>query len=113
MKARQHGTLDSVTEDTTSSTESDATNRGKPVYVKDKNGNPIVQKDKNGKPVVGKDGKPVYVTVKKKSSTTTSKRVFYPGIRKKPTASKPVQKPASKPSGGKGGGNWASGLTFK
>ena len=82
MKARQHGTLDSVTEDTTSSTDSDVLRRGK---------------------VTGQ---------KKNSKTTTSKRVFYPGIRKKPAA-KPVQKPASNPSGGKGGGNWASGLTFK
>ena len=100
-KARQHGTLDSVTVDTTTSTESDATNRGKPVYVKDKDGKPVVQTDKNGKPVVGKDGKPVYVKEKKTSSTTTSKHVFYPGIRKKP---------APKPNGGKQGGNWASGL---
>ena len=86
MKARQHGTLDSVTEDTTSSTDSDVVRRGK---------------------VTGQ---------KKNSKTTTSKRVFYPGIRKKPAASqpasKPAPKPASNPSGGKGGGNWASGLKF-
>ena len=120
-KARQHGTLDSVNVDTTTSTESDATNRGKPVYVKDKDGKPVVQTDKNGNPVIGKDGKPVYVKVKKSSSTTTSKKVFYPGIRKKPAeakpqakpaAAKPQAKPAAKPSGGKQGGKWASGLTL-
>lgn len=88
-KARQHGTLDSVTEDTTSSTDSDVVHRGK---------------------VTGG---------KKNSKTTTSKKVFYPGIRKKtaaskPTAqpSKPTPKPAPKPSGGKQGGKWASGLTL-
>lgn len=88
-KARQHGTLDSVTEDTTSSTDSDVVHRGK---------------------VTGG---------KKNSKTTTSKKVFYLGIRKKtaaskPTAqpSKPTPKPAPKPSGGKQGGKWASGLTL-
>lgn len=80
-KARQHGTLDSVTEDTTESTDSDVVHRGK-------------------------------VTGKKNSKTTTSKKVFYPGVRKKPAASKPTPKPAPKPSGGKQGGNWASGLTL-
>jgi hypothetical protein len=96
-KARQHGTLDSVKVDTTTSTESDATNRGKPVYVKDKDGNPVVQKDEKGKPVVDKEGKPVYVKVKKSSSTTTSKPVYYPGIRQK-------QKPNPMHDGGRGGG---------
>lgn len=71
-KARQHGTLDSVTVNTTESTDSDVLRRGK-------------------------------VTGKKKTKKTTSKKVSYPGIRKKP---------AAKPSGGKRGGNWASGLTL-
>lgn len=113
-KARQHGTLDSEEVTKTTSTESDATNRGKPVYVKDKDGKPVVQTDKNGKHVVGKDGKPVYVKEKKTSSTTTSKKVFYPGIRKKPAANKPAAqptpKPAAKPNVGKQGGDWASSL---
>lgn len=80
-KARQHGTLDSVTVNTTDSTDSDVLRRGK-------------------------------VTGKKKTKKTTSKQVFYPGIRKKPAATKPQAKPAAKPSGGKRGGNWASGLTI-
>lgn len=80
-KARQHGTLDSVTVNTTDSTDSDVLRRGK-------------------------------VTGKKKTKKTTSKKVFYPGIRKKPAATKPQAKPAAKPSGGKQGGNWASGLTL-
>lgn len=80
-KARQHGTLDSVTVNTTDSTDSDVLRRGK-------------------------------VTGKKKTKKTTSKKVFYPGIRKKPVATKPQVKPAAKPSGGKRGGNWASGLTI-
>lgn len=80
-KARQHGTLDSVTVNTTDSTDSDVLRRGK-------------------------------VTGKKKTKKTTSKKVFYPGIRKKPAATKPQAKPAAKPSGGKRGGNWASGLTL-
>lgn len=80
-KARQHGTLDSVTVNTTDSTDSDVLRRGK-------------------------------VTGKKKTKKTTSKKVFYPGIRKKPAATKPQAKPAAKPSGGKQGGNWASGLTI-
>ena len=80
-KARQHGTLDSVTVNTTDSTDSDVLRRGK-------------------------------VTGKKKTKKTTSKKVFYPGIRKKLAATKPQAKPAAKPSGGKQGGNWASGLTI-
>lgn len=81
-KARQHGTLDSVNVDTTDSTDSDVVRRGK-------------------------------VTGEKKNTTKkTSKKVFYPGIRKKPAASKPTPKPAPKPSGGKNGG-WASGLIIK
>ena len=80
-KARQHGTLDSVTVNTTDSTDSDVLRRGK-------------------------------ITGKKKTKKTTSKKVFYPGIRKKPAATKPQAKPAAKPSGGKQGGNWASGLTL-
>lgn len=80
-KARQHGTLDSVTVNTTDSTDSDVLRRGK-------------------------------VTGKKKTKKTTSKKVFYPGIRKKPAATKPQAKPAAKPSGGKQGDNWASGLTI-
>ena len=80
-KARQHGTLDSVTVNTTDSTDSDVLRRGK-------------------------------VTGKKKTKKTTSKKVFYPGIRKKLAATKPQAKPAAKPSGGKRGGNWASGLTI-
>lgn len=80
-KARQHGTLDSVTVNTTDSTDSDVLRRGK-------------------------------VTGKKKTKKTTSKKVFYPGIRKKPAATKPQAKPAAKPSGGKRGDNWASGLTL-
>lgn len=80
-KARQHGTLDSVTVNTTDSTDSDVLRRGK-------------------------------ITGKKKTKKTTSKKVFYPGIRKKPAAAKPQAKPAAKPSGGKQGGNWASGLTL-
>jgi|GEM_PF-933904 len=83
MKARQHGTLDSVTMDTTDSTASDVVRRGK---------------------VTGE---------KKSTKKTTSKKVFYPGVRKKPAASQPASKPAAKPSGGKSGGGWASGLTFK
>ena len=83
MKARQHGTLDSVTVDTTDSTTSDVVRRGK---------------------VTGE---------KKSTKKTTSKKVFYPGVRKKPAASQPASKPAAKPSGGKSGGGWASGLTFK
>lgn len=79
--ARQHGTLDSVDDNTTRITDSDVVNRGK-------------------------------VTGKKSSKTTTSKKVFYPGIRKKPAAAKPQAKPAAKPSGGKQGGKWASGLTL-
>lgn len=81
-KARQHGTLDSVTVNTTDSTDSDVLRRGK---------------------VTGE---------KKNTKKTTSKKVFYPGIRKKPAAAKPQAKPAAKPSGGKQGGNWASGLTI-
>lgn len=77
-KARQHGTLDSVTVNTTDSTDSDVVVRGK---------------------VTGK---------KKNSKKTTSKKVFYPGIRKKPAAAKPQPKPAPKPAPKKGG--WASGL---
>lgn len=57
-KARQHGTLDSVTVNTTDSTDSDVVVRGK-------------------------------VTGKKNSKKTTSKKVFYPGIRKRPAAAKP------------------------
>lgn len=87
MKARQHGTLDSVTVNTTDNTDSDVVRRGK---------------------VTGE---------KKNTKKTTSKKVFYPGIRKKPAATKPAAQPTPKPapkqSGGKGGGNWASGLTFK
>lgn len=80
-KARQHGTLDSVTVNTTDSTDSDVLRRGK-------------------------------VTGKRKTKKTTSKKVSYPGIRKKPAATKPQAKPAANPSGGKRGGNWASGLTI-
>lgn len=81
-KARQHGTLDSVNVDTTDSTDSDVVRRGK-------------------------------VTGEKKNTTKkTSKKVFYPGIRKKPAASQPTPKPTPKPSGGKNGG-WASGLVIK
>lgn len=80
-KARQHGTLDSVTVNTTDSTDSDVLRRGK-------------------------------VTSKRKTKKTTSKKVSYPGIRKKPAATKPQAKPAANPSGGKRGGNWASGLTI-
>lgn len=73
-KARQHGTLDSVTVNTTDSTDSDVVVRGR---------------------VTG---------AKKKTEKTTSKKVFYPGIRKKP---------AAKPQGkGSGKGGWASGLKF-
>lgn len=57
-KARQHGTLDSVTVSTTDSTDSDVVVRGK-------------------------------VKGKKNSKKTTSKKVFYPGIRKRPAAAKP------------------------
>lgn len=81
-KARQHGTLDSVTVNTTDSTDSDVLRRGK---------------------LTGE---------KQNTKKTTSKKVFYPGIRKKPAAAKPQAKPAAKPSGGKRGGNWASGLTI-
>ena len=81
-KARQHGTLDSVTVNTTDSTDSDVLRRGK---------------------LTGE---------KQNTKKTTSKKVFYPGIRKKPAAAKPQAKPAAKPSGGKRGGNWASGLTL-
>lgn len=81
-KARQHGTLDSETVDTT--TTSDVVRRGK---------------------VTGK-----------KQKKTTSKKVYYPGIRQKPAASqpaaKPQPKPAAKPNSGKQGGGWASGLTL-
>lgn len=73
-KARQHGTLDSVIVNTTDSTDSDVVVRGR---------------------VTG---------AKKKTEKTTSKKVFYPGIRKKP---------AAKPQGkGSGKGKWASGLKF-
>ena len=61
-KARQHGTLDSETVDTTTS--SDVVRRGK---------------------VTGE-----------KQKKTTSKKVYYPGIRQKPAA-KPQAKPAAKP----------------
>lgn len=81
-KARQHGTLDSVTVNTTDSTDSDVLRFGK---------------------LTGE---------KQNTKKTTSKKVFYPGIRKKPAAAKPQAKPAAKPSGGKRGGNWASGLTL-
>ena len=81
-KARQHGTLDSVTVNTTDSTDSDVLRRGK---------------------LTGE---------KQNTKKTTSKKVFYPGIRKKPAAAKQQAKPAAKPSGGKQGGNWASGLTL-
>ena len=81
-KARQHGTLDSVTVNTTDSTDSDVLRRGK---------------------LTGE---------KQNTKKTTSKKVFYPGIRKKPAAAKPQAEPAAKPSGGKQGGNWASGLTL-
>lgn len=78
-KARQHGTLDSETVDTTTS--SDVVLRGK---------------------VTGE-----------KQKKTTSKKVYYPGIRQKPAASqpaaKPQPKPAAKPSGGKQGGSSGSG----
>jgi hypothetical protein len=84
-KARQHGTLDSETVDTTTS--SDVVRRGK---------------------VTGE-----------KQKKTTSKKVYYPGIRQKPAAkpqqkpaAKPQPKPAAKPNGGKQGGGWASGLTL-
>lgn len=86
-KARQHGTLDSETVDTTTS--SDVVRRGKVTGAKQKK--------------------------------TTSKKVYYPGIRQKPAASqpaakpkpsKPQPKPAAKPNGGKQGGGWASGLTL-
>lgn len=88
-KARQHGTLDSETVDTTTS--SDVVHLGK---------------------VTGE-----------KQKKTTSKKVYYPGIRQKPAASqpaaqpskpapKPKPKPQQKPSGGKQGGGWASGLTL-
>lgn len=76
-KARQHGTLDSETVDTTTS--SDVVRRGK---------------------VTGE-----------KQKKTTSKKVYYPGIRQKP-APKPKPKPQQKPSGGKQGGGWSSGLTL-
>ena len=62
-KARQHGTLDSETVDTTTS--SDVVRRGKLTGEKQKK--------------------------------TTSKKVYYPGIRQKPAA-KPQAKPAAKPS---------------
>ena len=81
-KARQHGTLDSVTVNTTDSTDSDVLHRGK---------------------LTGE---------KQNTKKTTSKKVPYPGIRKKPAEAKPQAKPAAKPSGGKRGGNWASGLTL-
>lgn len=75
--ARQHGTLDSVTENTTSSTDSDVVRRGK---------------------VTGE---------KKNSKTTTSKEVFYPGIRKKsaPDNTPPADNTSPKrpnPMGGNG-----------
>ena len=69
-KARQHGTLDSETVDTTDNTDSDVVVRGR---------------------VTG---------AKKNTKKTTSKKVFYPGIRKKP---------AAKPGGGKQGGSSGSG----
>lgn len=81
-KARQHGTLDSVTVNTTESTESDVLHRGK---------------------LTGE---------KQNTNKTTSKKVSYPGIRKKPAATEPQAEPAAKPSGGNQGGNWASGLTL-
>lgn len=80
-KARQHGTLDSVTVNTTDSTDSDVLRRGK-------------------------------VTGKKKTKKTTSKKVFYPGIRKKPAATKPQAKPAAKPSGGSSGSGKYSGFSI-
>ena len=60
-KARQHGTLDSVTANTTDSTDSDVLYRGK-----------LTGEKQN--------------TKKTTSKKTTSKKVFYPGIRKKPAA---------------------------
>lgn len=77
-KARQHGTLDSETVDTTDNTDSDVVVRGR---------------------VTG---------AKKNTMRTTSKKVFYPGIRKKPAA-EPQAKPAAKPSVGKRGGSSGSG----
>ena len=50
------------------------------------------------------------VVGKRSSKTTTSKKVFYPGIRKRPAAAKPQPKPAPKPAPKKGG--WASGLNL-
>lgn len=73
-KARQHGTLDSVTVNTTESTNSD-------VVV---------------------DG--IVTGAKKKTEKTTSKKVSYPGIRKKPAAkpqAKPAAKPTGGKQGGK------------
>lgn len=69
-KARQHGTLDSVTVDTTDSTESDVLYRGK---------------------VTGE---------KKKTKKTTSKKVVYPGIRTKSSVSKSTSKSATTSGGG-------------
>ncbi len=94
MKARQHGTLDSAKVITTDSTDSDVVNSGKVVRK-------VVGKDKDGNPIYGEP-------VKRNTKKTTSKTVYYPGIRKKPAA-QPTPRPASKPSGGKGG-KWASGL---
>lgn len=67
-KARQHRTLDSVTVDTMDSTDSDVVRRGK---------------------VTGE---------KKNTKKTTSKKVSYPGIRKKPAAAQQQAKPAAKPA---------------
>ena len=66
-KARQHGTLDSVTVSTTDSTDSDVVVRGK-------------------------------VKGKKNSKKTTSKKVFYPGIRKRPAAAKPSDRKSEQQS---------------
>ncbi len=104
-KAQQHGTLGHEDVKSTSTNESDATNRGKPIPVTTGSG-----KDK--KQVFDKDGKPVYV--KKTSTTTTSKQEFYPKIVPKKQA-QPQQNAMQKPKPqqkGKGGDNWASGLTL-
>lgn len=81
-KARQHGTLDSVTVNTTDSTDSDVLRLGK---------------------LTGE---------KQNTKKTTSKKVFYPGIRKKPAAAKPQAKPAAKPSGGSSGSGKYSGFSI-
>lgn len=88
-KARQHGTLDSETVDTTTS--SDVVRRGKVTGKK--------QKKTTSKKVH-------YPGIRQKHAASQ------PAAQPSKPAPKPKPKPQQKPSGGKQGGGWASGLTL-